>query len=113
MAKVNSRIIRFFDALADETRLKILLAISKGPITVNDIHNALQERNLTLSAISHQLKTMSDLDIIRYEKKGREKYFRLSDAYCWCPLRDAISKFNDKTKCPHCADIMMDGGGLI
>ena len=108
---INQRIIKFFDALADETRLKILVTVSKGPMTVKDIHSSVGE--LTLSAISHQLKMMAGLDIVKFEKKGRKKYYRLSDAYCWCPLRDAFSQMNKKTKCPHCAELFEKGGNLI
>ncbi|MEK6916734.1 MAG: metalloregulator ArsR/SmtB family transcription factor [Nanoarchaeota archaeon] len=111
MRKINPKVIQFFEALADETRLKILLSISKGPIAVNEIHREVGEP--TLSAISHQLRTMSDLDIVRFEKKGREKFYRLSDAHCWCPLRDAFSQMSNKTKCPHCAMLFKKGSVLI
>lgn len=112
MIKINARIIKFFDTLADDTRLQMLVAISRGPATVSQIHEAM-DKKITMSAISHQLKTMSDLDIVRHERKGRQKYFRLSDAYCWCPLRDALSQISKKTRCEHCAQIMKRGDKLI
>lgn len=111
MKKINPKIIKFFDVLADETRLRILVSMANNPITVNEIHKAVD--NLTLSAISHQLRMMSNLDIVRFERKGRKKFYRLSDTYCWCPLRDAFSQYNKKTKCSHCAKIWKDGGSLI
>lgn len=111
MIKINSKIIKYFEILADETRLRILVIISKGPTTVTEIHK--QVLNLTFSAISHQLSLMKKLDIVKAEKKGRKKYYQLSDRYCWCPLRDALSQYSKKTKCPHCAEIIKNGGKLI
>ncbi len=111
MAKINRKIIKFFEMLSDETRLKILLAIAKKPATVNDIHHAVGD--LTLSAISHQLNSMANLNIVVSVRKGREKYYSLSDEYCWCPLRDVFSNIGNKTVCPHCAEIRKRGGSLI
>ena len=37
-------------------------------------------------------------------KEGQEKYFELSDKFCWCILRDAFKQFNSniKIKCKKC-----------
>jgi DNA-binding transcriptional ArsR family regulator len=110
MAKINSQVIRFFEALADETRLKILVAISKEPRTVNDIHAVVEE--LTLSAVSHQLSFMANQGIIECEKKGRNKYFRLSHKFCWCILRDAFNYFDKTHTCTKCGNIEKEGGLL-
>ncbi len=87
---------QFFAALSDETRLKILLSISDEPKTVNKIHESLGRKNITLSAISHQLKKLAGLEIVVYKKKGKEKTFRLSDKFCWCILRDVLKHFKPK-----------------
>ena len=103
MVNVNKKMLQFFSTLADETRLKILMDLTEGPKTVNQIYAALGKDTMTLSAVSHSLRQMSDLDIIAAEKKGREKIFRLSDSFCWCILKDASSHFNSGTKCQMCA----------
>ncbi|MBC8500387.1 MAG: winged helix-turn-helix transcriptional regulator [Nanoarchaeota archaeon] len=105
MKQINKKILRFFSSLADETRLKMLVSLTKEPKTVNEIYEAVGKDKLTLSAISHQLRQLSDLDIVIYEKKGREKRFQLSDSFCWCILRDAFDHFNGKTKCKECCKI--------
>ncbi len=87
----NKKIAEFFAALSDETRLMILRSLMDKDKTVNDIHKDIKD--LTLSAISHQLKYLTNLDIIEYEKKGREKIFHLSDKFCWCMVRDAFKHF--------------------
>jgi len=85
------KIVSFFSALGDETRLKILKSLMDGDKTVGEIHRSVG--GLTLSAVSHQLKYLSDLDIVVYKKKGKEKIFHLSDKFCWCMLRDAFKHF--------------------
>ena len=108
MKKINPRILNFFDALSDETRLNIIISISKKPLTVNDIHKFIPE--ITLSGISHQLKLLSNLGIVEYEKEGRKRFYRLSHDYCWCILKDAFNTMNKKTKCSKCVDIEKTGG---
>lgn len=94
--KVNKKILKFFTALSDETRLKILLTLIESSKTVTEVHKAVGNK-ITLSAISHQLKYLENLKIIISKKKGREKSFNLSSNFCWCMLKDAVKHF-DNTK---------------
>lgn len=94
--KINKKIIRFFSCIADETRLKILLSLSGEPRNVSKIHEFVGKNKVTLSAVSHQLKMLTDLDMIVAEKKGRTKLFRRSSDFCWCILNDAFSHFDKK-----------------
>jgi len=94
--KNPKKIVNFFSALSDETRLKILLSLVDGPKNVSNIHKYVG-KEITISAISHQLKLLNNLDIIEYKKKGREKNYSLSGDFCWCILRDAV-KYFDHTK---------------
>lgn len=87
--------VQFFSALADETRLKILVSLTAGEKTVSEIHSEFGE-SITLSGVSHQLKTLSTIDIIESEKSGREKKYSLSGEFCWCILRDAAKHFGIK-----------------
>jgi len=100
----EKNVLNFFSSLADETRLHILLSISEKPKTVNEIYSAVGRSKMTLSAVSHQLKQLSDLGIVTYEKKGREKSFSLSSDYCWCILRDVFKQFDSsvKVRCVKC-----------
>lgn len=85
--------VQFFSSLSDETRIKILLSLIDSPKTVNDIHKTVGKDKITLSAISHQLKQLSGINIIIYKRKGKEKIFSLSNKFCWCMLKDAIKHF--------------------
>ena len=100
----EKKVMQFFSSLADETRLHILLSIAEKQKTVNEIYDFVGRDKMTLSAISHQLRQLNDMEIVMFEKKGKEKYFELSDKFCWCILRDAFGQFNNniKIKCMKC-----------
>lgn len=105
MAHTNANMIRFFSTLADETRLTILLSLTEGKKTVNEIHEAVGKEKLTLSAVSHQLKDMANMDMIVFKRQGRNKIFQLSNGFCWCILKDAFKHFHDEKKCPACTKL--------
>ena len=67
---------KFFKALSDSTRLKIVLAISNGEICVNDIANTI---GMTKSAVSHQLSYLKNLRLIKSRKDGKEVFYSLDD----------------------------------
>lgn len=92
--KIDKKVLLFFSALSDETRLKILTSLSDSEKTVSEIHHALGENKITLSAISHQLKQLQNIDIISSKRKGRKKIYRLSGNFCWCILKRTVKHFN-------------------
>lgn len=106
--KINNnakqKVIHFFASLADETRLKILLTIAKEPKNVNEIYHVVGKNKMTLSAISHQLRSLNDMNIVKSVKKGKEKFYELSEDFCWCILKDAFKQFdnNIEIECKKC-----------
>jgi ArsR family transcriptional regulator len=74
-----------FKALADPTRLKILAILSEGDRRVGEIADHL---SVTQSAVSHQLRLLRNLNIVRYHKKGREVYYGLADDH----IRDILQR---------------------
>ena len=100
MSEITKKITKFFSALADETRVNILLQLKDNPKTVTKIHNFFGNE-ITISAISHQLRLLYDNDIVVMKKKGRERIYGLSQKYCWCILKDAKNHFDEKT-CKSC-----------
>ncbi len=65
-----------FKVLGDPTRLKIINALAREELCVCDISELL---GISQSAISHQLKKLRDLDLVKFRKEGREVYYSLSD----------------------------------
>src|SRR6185369_412522 len=67
-----------FKVLSDPTRLNIVVALSKEELCVCDIAALL---SMTESAISHQLRLMKNLRLVRYRRKGKMTYFSLDDEH--------------------------------
>jgi DNA-binding transcriptional ArsR family regulator len=66
----------FFKAIGDPTRLKIVLALMKEELCVCDLAAHI---NVTVSGISHQLRILRGLKIVRNRKKGKMVYYSLAD----------------------------------
>ena len=70
------RIADLFGALSDPGRVRIVAALLKGDLNVS----ALAERvELSESAVSHQLRTLRQLRLVRATKLGREVFYALDD----------------------------------
>lgn len=66
----------FYKAMADDTRLKIINILEKNELCVCDIAVIL---NMTKSAVSHQLKYLKKLNLIKSRKQGKEVWYKLAD----------------------------------
>ncbi|MFA6329426.1 MAG: metalloregulator ArsR/SmtB family transcription factor [Candidatus Micrarchaeia archaeon] len=67
-----------FSAMADPTRVKILIALSARELCVCEIASIL---SLSQSAVSHQLRVLRDLRFVRFRKEGKMVYYRLADGH--------------------------------
>ncbi|MFI3329279.1 MAG: metalloregulator ArsR/SmtB family transcription factor [bacterium] len=65
-----------YKLFADETRLKIMLALEIESLCVCDIANVL---DMTKSAVSHQLKVLRENNVVTFDKKGKSCYYKLAD----------------------------------
>ena len=65
-----------FKVLADPTRLKIIYVLSKGALCVCDIAQTL---NMTQSAISHHLRLLRNLRLVKFRKEGKQVIYSLDD----------------------------------
>src|SRR6058998_3005301 len=80
-----ARLSRTFRALGDPTRSKLVYALSLGELCVSDLAVAL---GASLSATSHQLRILRDLDIVRARRSGRSQFYALNEgAFGFCPPR--------------------------
>ncbi|HBP25412.1 MAG TPA: transcriptional regulator [Acholeplasmatales bacterium] len=70
--------VQIFKCLGDITRLRIVEALSEKPKSVGVIAAELQ---MSPSAISHQLSTMKNYNLVKNTKKGREVYYELGDRH--------------------------------
>ena len=65
-----------FSALSDPTRLRIISLLLEGELNVGDLASKL---NMTESAVSHQLRGLRQLHLVRSRKDGRQVYYALDD----------------------------------
>jgi DNA-binding transcriptional ArsR family regulator len=65
-----------FKALSDPTRLKIIYVLSKSSFCVCDIAEIL---DMTQSAISHKLRILRDLKLVKYKREGKLVIYSLDD----------------------------------
>ena len=67
-----------FKIFGDTTRIKIMYALYEGEMCVCAISELL---SMTQSAISHQLKTLKDANLVNARRDGKEIYYSLSDEH--------------------------------
>jgi DNA-binding transcriptional ArsR family regulator len=67
-----------FNALSDPTRLSILSALIEREMSVGEIAAAI---NLSESAVSHQLRGLRQMRIVRPRKEGRQVFYAIEDEH--------------------------------
>ena len=67
-----------FKIFGDTARIKIMYALYEDEMCVCAISELL---NMTQSAISHQLKTLKDANLVSARRDGKEIYYSLSDEH--------------------------------
>lgn len=75
-------------ALADTTRIEILLTIGEKEKCVHEIAEATDQN---LSNISHHLRRLRDKKLIDYRKEGRHKFYRIVDDCVLKILKEGIN----------------------
>lgn len=70
--------LQFHKAIADETRLKILMNLAIHELCVRDLAYLV---GMSKSAISHQLLYLREANLVKSRKKGRNVYYSLSDQH--------------------------------
>src|SRR5947209_7329864 len=79
------RLSRTFRALGDPTRSKLVFALSLDELCVTELAEAL---GASLSATSHQLRILRDLDIVRVRRHGKTQVYALNEqAFGFCSPR--------------------------
>lgn len=68
----------FFKVFADSTRIKILYVLMCSEMCVCDLAQIL---NMTQSAISHQLRTLKQMDLVRNRRDGKTVFYTLADGH--------------------------------
>ena len=67
-----------FKVFGDSTRIKILYVLLCSEMCVCDIAQIL---NMTQSAISHQLRTLKQMNLVRNRREGKTVFYSLADSH--------------------------------
>ncbi len=87
------RLSRLFSALADPTRLKILNALMvTKELCVCDLAVI---ADLSVSAVSHQLRLLRDRDLVHARRDGRMVYYSLADDHISTLMNTGIDHANE------------------
>jgi DNA-binding transcriptional ArsR family regulator len=70
------RLAETFKALSDPNRVRIVSLLAEAELCVFDLAAAL---DMSQSAVSHQLRTLRDLHLVRWRRKGRQVFYTLDD----------------------------------
>lgn len=73
---VLQQMANFFSIFSDETRLKILSALSISKMCVNDISISL---SLNQTTVSHQLKILKSIGAVKDERCGKVIYYSIAN----------------------------------
>ena len=68
----------FFKALADASRLRLLAALTTREMCVSDLAAQVE---MSESAVSHQLRLLRMMRLVRYRKEGRKVFYALDDSH--------------------------------
>ena len=72
----SSHLADLFSALSDPTRLRIISVLLESEMNVGDIAAQLE---MTESAVSHQLRGLRYMRLVRSRKNGRQVFYSLDD----------------------------------
>lgn len=82
-AEAVAALAETFKILGDPTRIKIAFALSREELCVCDIANLL---GVSQSAVSHSLRTLRQLKLVKFRKEGKTAYYALDDEH----IRDLL-----------------------
>ena len=75
----------FYKVFGDATRIKILCVLLRSEMCVCDLAEML---GMTQSAISHQLRVLKQMKLVKNRREGKTVYYSLADGH----IQNIISK---------------------
>ena len=71
-------IAELFSILGDTSRVKIIAALLAGPMNVQSLAETV---GISPSAISHHMRSLRQMHLVRAQKRGRYVYYTLDDEH--------------------------------
>ena len=75
---VAAQVAELFSALSDASRIRIIAALSVGEMNVGELSELI---GISHSAVSHHLRNLRQMRLVRARKEGRHVYYMLDDEH--------------------------------
>ena len=85
--ETSEQIAELFKAFGDATRVQILSNLVDRELCVGDIAQAVE---LSQSAISHQLRILKQMHLIKYRREGKNLLYSLADDHVLTILQTGL-----------------------
>ncbi|SHK90522.1 ArsR/SmtB family transcription factor [Desulforamulus aeronauticus] len=86
--KVTEGLAEIFKALADDTRMKIIYALSREELCVCDVASIIGS---TVAAASHHLRYLKNVGLAKQRKQGKMVFYSLHDDCVKTIIETALS----------------------
>lgn len=87
------QLAEFYKVMADPTRLKLLIALEHGELCASDLANV---AGMSRSAVSHQLKALSQAHLVQKRKEGKSVLYALDDDHIYQVLNVAFEHIQEE-----------------
>src|SRR5258708_3950521 len=84
-----------FQAMGDTSRIQIVWALSHGELSVGSLAELL---DMSQPSVSHHLRTLRNLKLVKFRKDGRTAYYSLDDEHIERLLKEGIVHVEDLLK---------------
>ena len=88
-----ARLAELYKIMGNDTRCKIIYALSLNEMCVCDLSNVL---SMTKSSISHQLSKMREAGVVKCRRDGKEVYYSLDDVHISSLFAISLAHINHK-----------------
>jgi DNA-binding transcriptional ArsR family regulator len=93
--EVAEALAETFKVLSDPTRVKILFALSKAELCLCDLSALL---GMNDSAVSHHLRLLKALKLVKYRRAGRMAYYSLDDEHIERLFRHGLEHVQESSR---------------
>ena len=81
----------FFSSLSDQTRIRIVSALSISELCVNDISSVL---GINQTTVSHQLRNLRNIGVVKVKRQGKVAFYSLKDTHVLDVMLSAVNFMN-------------------
>lgn len=90
-----TRLADTFRLLGDPTRVRIVDALAQGQLCVHEISDRI---GISESAVSHQLRLMRTMRIVRGRREGRCVYYTLDDQHVLALFQQGLRHVSEERR---------------